>query len=71
MSIPKVISISSNYITLGQFLKLVNVVSSGGASKQYLNIQSILINGNVEKRRGRKLHSGDHITINQESYTIQ
>jgi len=57
------IKIHSEYITLGQFLKLSNVASSGGMVKAILEEYKISVNGVAENRRGKKLRSGDKITI--------
>lgn len=57
------IYINSSYITLGQLLKLKNIVQSGGQVKDYLSQNHIKVNNILENRRGRKLQSGDVISI--------
>lgn len=52
-----------DYITLGQLLKLVDEVSSGGEVKPYLSSNSPLVNGEPENRRGRKLRPGDVVVL--------
>ena len=64
------IAIVTDYITLGQFLKLADLISSGGYAKAYLAEASILINGVDDTRRGRKLYPGDVVVIDEISYTI-
>ncbi|RWZ54744.1 S4 domain-containing protein YaaA [Halobacillus fulvus] len=59
------IEISTEYITLGQFLKLANVVESGGMVKIFLAEFDILVNGESENRRGRKLYEGDTVEIEE------
>lgn len=54
-----VFPISSDYITLGQFLKLADFIGSGGMAKPFLEQYLVLVNGEEEERRGRKLHPGD------------
>jgi len=66
-----IIKITTEYITLGQCLKLLNVVSSGGESKHYLAANVVLVNGERETRRGRKLIVGNVIEVNQTSYEVQ
>jgi ribosome-associated protein len=66
-----VIKITTEYITLGQCLKLIHVVSSGGESKHYLASYVVLVNGERETRRGRKLIEGSLVTVNQMSYEVQ
>ena len=46
---------------LDQFLKWNNVVSSGGEAKILINSGQIQVNGETEKRRGRKLVKGDKV----------
>ena len=46
---------------LDQFLKWNNVVSSGGEAKFLINSGQIKVNGETEKRRGRKLVKGDKV----------
>ena len=55
--------ISSDYITLGQFLKYENIVESGGLVKEFLNTEVIYVNGVSENRRGKKLYHGDIVKI--------
>lgn len=57
------VSIRTEYITLGQFLKLANVIDSGGMAKWFLDQYPIKINGENENRRGKKLRIGDSIVI--------
>ncbi|HRK48137.1 MAG TPA: RNA-binding S4 domain-containing protein, partial [Nocardioides sp.] len=42
-------------IKLGQFLKLANLIESGGEAKQVLAGGIVRVNGEVETRRGRQL----------------
>ena len=55
--------IHSEYITLGQFLKMINAISSGGMAKWYLDEHVVYINGEQEQRRGKKLRDGDVIML--------
>ena len=57
------IKIDSDFITLGQFLKLADVIQSGGMAKWFLSEHAIYINGELDQRRGRKLRKGDIIAI--------
>jgi S4 domain protein YaaA len=57
------IPITSEFITLGQFLKLAGLVGSGGEVKLYLAETSIQINGEHDNRRGRKIFPGDVVTV--------
>ncbi len=55
--------ISSEYITLGQFIKYVNIVSSGGMVKPFLAENKIYLNDILEARRGKKVYPGDKVLI--------
>lgn len=57
------IQISTEYITLGQFLKLADVIQSGGMAKWFLSEHEVFINNELDVRRGRKLRVGDKIEI--------
>jgi len=46
---------------LDQFLKWNNIVSSGGEAKFLIKSSQIKVNGEIEKRRGRKLVKGDKV----------
>ena len=51
------------YIELGQLLKAVGAVGSGGDVKAFLETQSVLVNGEPEVRRGLKLRPGDRVRL--------
>jgi S4 domain protein YaaA len=65
------IAIHTDYIKLDQFLKLSEIVSSGGEARLYIQVHSILVNGEPENRRGRKLRPGDEVTVPQGTWTIE
>lgn len=48
-------------ITLGQFLKTEGIIESGGQAKWFLQDVEVLINGEREIRRGKKLANQDRI----------
>lgn len=59
------IEINTEFITLGQFLKLANIFDSGGMIKSYLQDIGVLVNGEAEHRRGRKLYPEDVVEIEE------
>ena len=67
----KEFKLTSEYITLGQFLKEESIISSGGQAKWYLQDSPVLLNGVKEQRRGKKLRSGDKLEVNQEAYELR
>jgi ribosome-associated protein len=59
------------FIKLDQFLKLVGAAQTGGQAKILIQEGEVLVNGEVETRRGRKLLAGDQVTLAQMNYTVQ
>lgn len=58
-------------IKLDQFLKLANLVSTGGEAKMLIQGGEVFVNHEVETRRGRKLRNGDTVTYMGEDYVIE
>ena len=65
------ISISTDYITLGQFLKLADIIETGGEAKIFLATHKVTIDGTDDNRRGRKLRGGEVVEINGQVYEIK
>lgn len=61
----------TDYIQLDQFLKLMNVVSSGGEAKHLIKQGNVRVNGESETRRGRKLRAGDLVEYGGQKFTVQ
>lgn len=59
----KEVAIRTEYIPLGQFLKLSDCISTGGQAKFFLQENKITINGETDNRRGRKLYVGDRVEV--------
>ncbi len=57
------VEISTEYITLGQLLKDAGVIDSGGQAKWFLSENRVLVNGEADTRRGRKLRVDDTVTL--------
>jgi ribosome-associated protein len=57
-------------IKLDQFLKLAQVVQSGGEAKVLIQSGQVLVNGQVETRRGRKLRPGDVVMVEGEELVV-
>lgn len=66
----KEIKIYTEYVTLGQFLKLADIIQTGGEAKLFLSENRIIINGEEDNRRGRKLREGDVVEVLGKSYKI-
>lgn len=66
----KQVTISTEFVTLGQFLKLANLIQTGGEAKFYLQEHEVRINGEVDNRRGRKLYSDMIVEIENQTFKI-
>jgi len=64
------VEIREEFITLGQFLKLAGIVGTGGDARALLDDEGVLVNGDVEVRRGRKLYDGDVVSAFSEEYLV-
>lgn len=51
------------YIELKNLLKIMDLVNSGGEAKMMILSGEILLNGEPETRRGKKLRVGDVISL--------
>jgi ribosome-associated protein len=56
--------------TLGQALKVASLVGSGGEAKVVIQAGEVLVNGEVETRRGRKLEEGDVVEVGDERLEV-
>lgn len=67
----QVVEVGEAGIRLGQLLKLAGVVDSGGAARALLESGDVLVNGEVETRRGRQLRPGDTVTAGGQPYLVR
>lgn len=63
MAKPIEFTLKTEYITLGQLLKAANIVSSGIEAKMVLADGGVLVNGEEDCRRGRKLRPNDEVVL--------
>jgi ribosome-associated protein len=56
--------------TLGRALKAASLVGSGGEAKVLIQAGEVLVNGEVETRRGRKLEEGDVVEVGDERLEV-
>jgi ribosome-associated protein len=59
----RVVPIRNASIRLGQFLKLADLIDQGADAKPLLASGEVLVNGQLETRRGRQLVRGDMVTL--------
>ncbi len=58
-------------IRLDQFLKLQGVVGTGGQAKVMIQSGDVVVNGQVDTRRGRKLVPGDVVTVGNLEWIVE
>ena len=65
------IKLREEFIKLGQALKASGLVDSGVEAKEVIQEGQVLVNGEVDLRRGRKLYAGDIVSFNGEEIKIE
>lgn len=58
------------YVTLQALLKNTGILSSGGAIKGFLAENTVLFNGEDEKKRGKKIRVNDVVTLPAQNLKI-
>ena len=59
------------FIKLGQALKATGLVDSGIDAKEVIMQGLVLVDGEVETRRGRKLYDGAEVEFDGDKVSIQ
>jgi ribosome-associated protein len=65
------VTVGDQGLRLGQLLKLVGLVDTGGAARSLLDSGEVRVNGEVETRRGRQLAPGDVVEAAGASVTLR
>ncbi|WP_156299153.1 S4 domain-containing protein YaaA [Streptobacillus canis] len=65
------IKITTEYIKLDQLLKFANLVENGGSAKEVILEGLVLVDGEVETRRGRKIYSGMVVEFEGERVEVK
>jgi ribosome-associated protein YbcJ (S4-like RNA binding protein) len=60
------VEVRAGGIDLGQLMKFAGIVDTGGHAKALLADGVVLVNGEVDTRRGRTLRDGDVVTVADE-----
>ena len=58
-------------IQLDQFMKVTGMVGTGGQAKVLIQSGQVLLNGQVETRRKKKLTSGDSVTYGGRTLVVK
>ena len=62
---------NKDFIKLDQFLKWQGIVQTGGEAKIRIKEGEVIVNGEIETRRGKKLRTGDRVSVGGNSYDVQ
>ena len=65
------IYLRDEFIKLGQALKAAGFVESGVEAKEVIQEGIVLVNGEVDTRRGRKLYKGDVVSFENQKIKIE
>lgn len=60
-----------SYIKLDQFLKWQGIAQTGGEAKIIIKQGMVEVNGEEEIRRGRKLVTGDRVTVAGTTHRVE
>jgi ribosome-associated protein len=64
------IKITTEFIKLDALLKFAHLVGSGGEAKIRIQEGEVLVNGEPCTMRGKKIRSGDTVTLHDNTITI-
>lgn len=67
----RTVAIRDASIRLGQLLKLADLVDDGGEARDVISQGLVLVNGEVETRRGRQVVPGDVVTLGHETVGVE
>ena len=67
----EIINLRDDFIKLGQALKAAGLVDSGVEAKEVIQEGLVLVNGEVDTRRGRKLYEGDVVSFENQTIKIE
>ncbi len=67
----RALALRGDHITLDALLKASGVAGSGGDAKARVAAGEVAVNGEVERRRGRKLRAGDVVEVDGLRIAVQ
>lgn len=65
------LEIYTSFIRLDQALQFAGFTQTGGESKMLILEEEVMVNGEIETRRGRKLYPGDEVTFGEDTFIIE
>ena len=67
----QVVKIKDEHIKLGQLIKLAGLVDNGVEAKYAIQNSLVLVNGQIDTRRGRKIVTGDIVKFKDEEIKVE
>lgn len=64
------VNITTEYIKLDQLLKFSGAVAIGSDAKELILSGKVMVNGQPCLVRGKKIHSGDVVTVDGKEITV-
>jgi len=68
---PIAFDLRGEHITLDALLKASGLASSGGEAKILIQQGGVLVNGEVDLRRGRKMRAGDEVAVGERRVSVR
>ena len=65
------VKITTEFIKLDQLLKFAGAVAIGSEAKELILDGQVMVNGEVCTMRGKKIRSGDTVTVNEQDISIE
>ncbi|MFK4785872.1 S4 domain-containing protein YaaA [Fusobacterium sp. MFO224] len=65
------IKINTEFIKLDQFLKWIGIADNGVMAKEIILDGEVQVNGEEERRRGKKLYPGDIVSVFEKEYIVE
>jgi len=65
------VKITTEFIKLDQLLKFAGAVAIGSEAKEIILDGQVKVNGEVCTMRGKKIRSGDTVTVNNQDIIIE
>lgn len=67
----EIIHLKEDYIKLGQALKAAGLAESGVEAKYAIQDGEVMVNGEIELQRGKKLYAGDIVEYHGDTIKIE
>ena len=64
------IKIKTEFIKLDSLLKFAGLADTGGEAKLLIQDGRVLVNGEICTMRGRKIRTGDRVSVSGEEVTV-